>query len=126
MAKHAQPLELAKLKGADKVHPERYRKEVPKSELPIGDYPAVRSLDPEDCWKEIAAQSIPGVLTGADRIVLEVASNLLAEYRADPTKFVAAKYTHLISCLARFGMSPSDRTKLGVGKKDDDDDFETL
>ena len=65
MAKHAQPDELAKLKGAAKKHPERYRNKVPKSDL-------------------------------------------LA-----------------IGCLARFGMSPSDRTKLGIDKpKDDEDDFE--
>ena len=126
MGRYAQPLEVAQLKGADKVHPERYRNETPKSERPIGDYPAVRSLDPADCWKDISDQCIPGVLTGADRIMLELAANLLSEYRTDPVKFPAAKYTHLTNCLARFGMSPSDRTKLGVGKKDDDDDFETL
>lgn len=69
---------------------------------------------------------IPGVLTGADRFMMEIASDLLAEYRVNPKEFPVGKYGHMISCLARFGMSPSDRTKLGVAKTDDDDDFEML
>ena len=81
--------------------------------------------DAQACWFEISSKAIDGVLTFADTLMLEVASNLLAEYRSSPVEFQIGKYTHLIGVLARFGMSPSDRTKLGVEKpKDDEDDFE--
>ena len=119
MSKHIQPRELAELKGATKVNPERYRDEVPKSTMPLGEYPVDRSTEPEDCWFEISSMCIPGVLTGADRIMMEIASDLLGEYREDHQKFASAKLSNLISCLARFGMSPSDRNSLGVVKNND-------
>lgn len=125
MARHTQPRELAILKGASKKHPDRYRNEVPKSELPCGDAPDEMTDAAKVCWIEIQTKSIPGVLTYADTLMLEVAANLLAEYRANPVEFPIGKYTHMVGVLARFGMSSSDRTKLGVEKpKDDDDDFE--
>lgn len=126
MARLAQPNELAKLKGADKVNPGRYRATPPKSDLPCGDPPKGMDEDAKACWFEISAKAIPGVLTFADTIMLEIASNLLTEYRVNPVDFSpVGKYTQLIGLLARFGMSPSDRNKLGVEKpKDDKDDFE--
>ena len=125
MARLAQPNELAKLKGADRVNPGRYRAKPPKSKLPCGNPPKNMDNEAKACWFEISTKAIPGVLTYADTVLLEMASNLLAEYRDDVVGFPIGKYPHLIGCLARFGMSPSDRTKLGVDKpKDDDDDFE--
>jgi hypothetical protein len=32
----------------------------------------------------------------------------------------------MISCLARFGMSPSDRNSLGIDKKESDNPFANL
>jgi len=126
MAKHTQPRELAELKGATQVNPERYRDEIPKSKLPIGEYPSERSSEPRDCWFEISSMCIPGVLTGADRIMMEVAADLLGEYREDHKKFASAKRGQLVSCLARFGMSPSDRNNLGVVKDDKEFVFRDL
>jgi len=126
MARHKQPREAAELKGALKVHPERYRDEIPKSTLPLGEYPAERSTDPADCWFEISSMCIPGVLTGSDRIMMELASDLLAEYREDHKKFPAAKVGHMVSCLARFGMSPTDRNALGLEKSKDKNPFANL
>jgi hypothetical protein len=121
MARHKQPRELAELKGATKVNPERYRNEVPKSNQPFGKYPAERTTDPAECWAEISAECIPGVLTGADRFMVEIAADLLAEYRTDPPGFAVGKYRHLIGLFARFGMSPSDRASLGVAPPDPDE-----
>jgi len=118
MSLHTQPRELAELKGATKVNPERYRDEVPKSAMPLGDYPVERSDDPAECWFEISSMCIPGVLTGADRIMMEIAADLLGEYREDHQKFASAKRAQLVSCLARFGMSPTDRNSLGIVKDD--------
>ena len=118
MSTHQQPREMAELKGATKVNPERYRTTIPKSKMPLGDYPETRSTNPAECWKELAALAIPGVLTGSDRIMMEVLADLLAQYRENPGKFPAPKMTHLVGIMARFGMSASDRNKLGVTKPD--------
>lgn len=123
MARHAQPVELAKLKGADKVHPERYRGEVPKSGLSLGIAPAHLSEDAKAIWFELEAYALPGVLTGADRFVLEVTCTLFAEYRRSPDDFAVGKYAPLIGNLARLGLSPSDRQKLGVAKPEKENPF---
>ena len=117
MGRHRKPIELHRLTGADRKNPQRYRGKIAKSELPFGEYPTERNTDPAECWREIAAQCIPGVLTGSDRIILEITANLLAEYRADPPGFAVGKLRHLIGCFARLGMSPSDRAGLGVTEK---------
>jgi hypothetical protein len=98
-----------------------YRGDVPKSDLPFGEYPETRSTDPAVCWQEIAFECIPGVLTGADRIMMEIASDLLAEYREDPAEFTAARLRLMVSCFGKFGMSPSDRCNLGVVPPNPDD-----
>lgn len=121
MTRLPQPPEVVKLKNSARKHPERYRKKVPKSDLPLGHYPEDRATDPAGCWFELSSMCIPGVMTRSDRVMLEIASNLLAEYREEPVKFTSAKLKDLISCLARFGMSPSDRNKLGVDKPDPKD-----
>ena len=127
MARIQQPIEIARLKGADVHDPQRYQKTVPKSALPLGDYPEVRSTDPKECWFELAALAIPGVLTGSDRVLMEVLAHLLAEFRTSPVDFSGAKLAQLIGICARFGMSASDRNKLGVDKpKDDENPFAAL
>ena len=127
MTRLSQPIEIAKLKGADVKNPQRYRTTVPKSGLPLGDYPEVRSTDPKECWFELAALAIPGVLTGSDRVLMEVLAHLLAEFRTSPVDFSGAKLAQLVGICARFGMSASDRNKLGVDKpKDDGNPFAAL
>jgi hypothetical protein len=72
------------------------------------------------CWFELESLAPTGVLKGADRIALEALSNLLAEYRKNPPEFAVGKYTHLIGMLARLGMTPADRQKLGTEKASDE------
>lgn len=126
MARHAQPRELAELKGATAKDPQRYRKQVPKSNLEVGKPPEHMTAESAECWWEILAKAIPGTITFADSIMLEITCDALAEYREAPREFNTTRLTALIGLLARFGFSPSDRTKLGIEKPDDDDDFGTL
>jgi phage terminase small subunit len=123
MARHAQPRELAELKGANRAHPERYRKEVPKSDWALGDAPDHLSAEARAVWFELATYALPGVMTGADRLVMELLSVLVAQFRKDPEGFSAAKMSHMIGCLARIGMTPADRQKLGTEKPKDENPF---
>ena len=135
MARLALPRELQELKNTIKDNPQRYRNKVPKSKLPCGNPPKGMSEEAQECWFEISTKVIDGVLTFADTIMLELASDLLAEYRLVRSmslaeraefkiRFSSTDKTILIGLLARFGMSPSDRTKLDIAPpKDDEDDF---
>ena len=126
MPRVSQPDEIAKLKGAHKKDPQRYRDKVPKSKLPLGLPPDHMTDDAKETWWELSFYSIPGVITGADRVLLETLSNLLAEYRKEPDKIPTPRINQMINCLARFGMSPSDRTKLGQPLTPKDNPFATL
>ena len=126
MARIPQPREVAKLKGSDKLNPQRYTGEVPKCSMPVGDAPEDMLEGAQAVWFEICTFAPSGVITGADRFMLEMASNLLAEYRDDPVEFAVGKYGHLISLLARFGLSPSDRNKLAMEPPKEANPFEQM
>ncbi|MCC4621780.1 hypothetical protein LL965_17500 [Xanthomonas cassavae CFBP 4642] len=116
MARHKQPDELARLKGADKRNPQRYKRQAPKSKVALGQPPDHLPADAAAAWKELEKCAPPGVLTCSDRFVMEIAGSLLAEFRSKGPEFKAAKYSHLIGCLARLGLTPADRQKLGADK----------
>lgn len=124
MGRHAQPREVADLKGADRIHPERYRKEVPKNAQPLGVMPDHLTEGAKAVWFEVEEYLLPGVMTAADRLVMEMLCELLAEFRKGPADFPAAKLGHLIGCTARFGMSPADRQKLGTEKPKEGNPFD--
>lgn len=126
MARHSQPAELAVIKGADKRNPQRYRGEVPKTERGLGDPPDYFNAAQVACWDEIVANSLPGVVTGGDKFVLEQAAKLLEQSRREGDDFQSARLGHLISAFARLGLSPADRQKLrnsGGGKDNPFDEF---
>lgn len=126
MARHRQPREVAELKGATKHDPQRYRKEPPVVDHELGTAPDHLSEKAKACWFEISTFAPKGVLKGADRFVLEITANLLSEYREDPKEFAVGKYTHMIGCMARLGLSPSDRQKLGTEKPPEGNPFEAF
>ncbi|WP_313248857.1 hypothetical protein [Stenotrophomonas acidaminiphila] len=115
---------MAELKGATKKDPQRYKKEPPKTGKPLGKPPGHLPDEVSEVWQELEKCALPGVLTSADRFIMEVASSLLAEFRASRGEFVAAKYSHLIGCLARLGLTPADRQKLGTEKPPEGNPFD--
>lgn len=116
MARIPQPRELAELKGAPKHDPQRYRKEPPKNPYGLGDAPATMDPGAKAAWFELQTHALPGVLTASDRFVVELASNLLAEFRADPMMFSTGKMGNLRGLLAEAGFGPAARQKFGVDK----------
>jgi hypothetical protein len=106
VARHRQPISIAELKGDVRHNPQRYRRIVPKSGAPIGSPPGYMGGQARAVWFELAGYCQPGVLTSADRLILEIASNLIAQCRRDPQAFPVAKFRHLTGCLSRLGLSP--------------------
>ena len=126
MARHAQPREVAAAKGATRKHPERYRKEPPASDYKLGDAPDHMTEAAKAVWFELQTYAPAGVLTGADRLILEILSNLLAEYREDPREFAVGKYVHMRGGLASIGMTVADRQKLGTEKAKQGNEFDAF
>lgn len=124
MARHAQPRELAELKGAPRHDPQRYRKEPPKNERPLGSIPEHLTAEAKAVWFEVEEYLLPGVMTAADRLVMEMLCELVAEFRKSPRDFPTNRIGQLVGCLGRLGMSPADRQKLGAEKKPEANSFD--
>lgn len=122
------PLELAKLDGSYAQNPKRYQQRLvsPRSDLPLGDCRAEMLPEARAVWHELVATLPSIILTGADRIALEVLCNLVAEYRQDPAAFNAARVAQMLNLMGRFGMSPVDRGRLGSQEPEPIDEDNTF
>ena len=115
MARPRTPTNVLDARGSFKKHPERKRQDAETSG-PLGAAPAHIDGGVLRAWTEIADSAPLDVLTNSDRISLEIAANLLAQFRSKPDEFPAAKLVRLEALLGKFGMTPADRAKVG-GKK---------
>lgn len=116
MARPRTPTNVLDARGAFRKHPERKRQE-PDTSGPLGRPPAHVKGEVLKAWKEIVKSAPLEVLTGSDRLALELAANLLAQFRLNPVEFPAARLVRLEALLGKFGMTPADRSKVG-GKKE--------
>lgn len=119
MSRPRTPTNVLDMRGAFKTHPERAaaRANEPVVVDPVGEPPARCPADIAEAWRELAGQAPAGVLTAADRVALEMAALLLVKFRASPLTFTAAEFGRLQSILASFGMTPADRSRVGVANK---------
>ncbi len=124
MAGPRTPTKVLELRGAFDKHPERKseRSGEPKPKGNLGQPPKRLSAGAKTAWREFAKHAPEGVFGDSDRVAVEIASVLLAEFREDPAEFSAARMARLDSLLGRFGMTPADRSKVVVDKKADDAD----
>ena len=107
------PTELLQLHGAFEKNPSRRRPIGPKSELPIGEPPDYFADDERQCWAEVEAIAAAGVLTAADRFVVELLARLVAKLRR--SWLSGAEMSALTWCCSRLGMTPSDRSRVTGG-----------
>ncbi len=125
------PTAIKELTGTDKKNPARMNRNEPTPTRGIG--PAIRNgagsnlnTQEQAIWDEVVSISYAGVLGEADRIALEMMCRLIHEMRTDFTEMTAAKITQLSQLLGRFGMTPSDRTKIVVPKNEKKNGFADL
>lgn len=114
MARYKKPSKIAEIDGYFKKHPERRNNGEPIPTRPIGPAPLTYATESAEIWDEIVAEMPAGVLTCADRIVLEIACNLISQFRQNPTETPVSRLAVLERILSKFGMNPSDRTRLSV------------
>jgi hypothetical protein len=125
MGRPRTPSNVLDARGAFKKNPNRARPDEPESEGEIGDPPECFTEDQCAAWRDFARTCHAGVLGSADRIALEIAAVLLADFRVN-LEFPAAKLARLDSLLGRFGMTPSDRSKVKAPKKEAANSFKKL
>lgn len=126
MGQPRKPTAIKQIQGTAKQHPERLNKDEPVPVRGIG--PNHSSLTEYEAaiWDEVVGISYAGVLGEADRIALEMMCRLIAEMRLDFEEMTAAKITQLSQLLGRFGMTPSDRTKIVIPKSKNKNPFEDM
>lgn len=108
--------EEARIKGADKKNPARYRKDYVAPTGPLGDAPLHMSAGAKAVWFELSSYAPPGLLMAADRFSLEALCELYAEFREDPREFQSARYSVMMSGLGKLGCTPVDRLRLATPK----------
>lgn len=110
MARPRKPTAALELKGAFKQNPSRKaeRKGEPKPDTAVGPPPNSLPGDASIIWHELSSHGF--WLTGADRLLLEIACRLFADFRGD--KLDGGGLSRLITALAKLGFSPTDRSKV--------------
>ena len=117
------PLAKARLTGADRKDPGRYRSraEPPASGRPLGPPSGYLPAAAMEAWGTFADE-LPW-LTHEDRAAVEVASLMRARVMAGRTDDLpAAFWAAYRSTLAALGATPTDRSRVHQPPTEDDDD----
>lgn len=111
---HRKPTTTLKLAGAFAKDPARgrARRREPAPNGPIGAPPRHLKKLEREAWLRIVAEAPTGVLTKADRIIVELTASLLALKRTKPLSGFLAQ--QLRACCAALGMTPADRSRVGA------------
>jgi hypothetical protein len=125
MGRSRTPTNVLDAKGAFKKNPNRQREDATPAG-PLGSVPAHMSKEVGACWLELTEKAPHDVLTMSDEITLELAATLLAQFRANPLDFPAARLARLHAFLSSFGMTPADRSKVGGQGKKRDENMEKM
>ncbi len=116
------PLAKAKLTGADRKNPQRYRarSEPDLSGRPIGAAPAYLSPPARVAWATFADE-LPW-LTHEDRPILEAAATVRGLITSDPAGAPVALLAQYRLMLSSLGATPVDRGRIALRDRDDGDD----
>lgn len=67
-------------------------------------------------WDEVIGMAPRGVVSGSDRLIVELAARNIQIMRTNPSEMSCQRSTELRRCLAELGCTPSSRASLGVLK----------
>jgi phage terminase small subunit len=114
MARPRKPTHLLSITGGLDHNPGRYadRANEPQDDRDLGAPPPHLVPSQQAIWREIEQLSPPGVLRHADRLIVELAAVLLAQFRRAGELMPLPAMTRLQSLLAELGMTPAARSKV--------------
>ena len=130
MPRQRTPLPIAEATGAIEHNKKRYegRLNASQPEGPIGEPPSHFDDVDRDLWNEVVAMPAPGVLTSADRVLVEITVGLLRrlrliDYGEDENGRERPKIAplsgvemgHLRACIGSMGCTPADRSRVHAG-----------
>jgi hypothetical protein len=127
MAPPRKSKKVLEITGSIRRNPGRYagRGEAPGSaELgPLGNPPTHLDIDVQACWIELAELDAKNckVLTRSDRLSVEIAAQLMTEFRRDPAAFPAARMSILQRLLKSFGMLGVQSREGWIPEEPEDD-----
>jgi len=118
MARPRKPTKILQLSGAGKRNPGRLaaRGEEPEPDPGLGDPPEFFDEADRARWAELQVIVPAGVLTRMDRPAAELLCRLWSKSRRNELK--PAQETLLASLFGKFGLTPSERSKVSGGPKD--------
>jgi hypothetical protein len=118
---------VLEITGRLKHDPQRRHEREPIPSGPLGAPPAYFTPALEEIWAELTRETPAGVLTSADRWIVEIACGLMLKFRdvglIPQVGMTGAELTQLIGCLARMGLTPADRSRVGVPTEREQDAF---
>ena len=120
MARPRKPSNVLELNGSFKNHPERAREREnePVPEAPLGGPPDYLSELELVCWNEIVRLCHPGTVFENDRMVIEHTARAWAGLRASKEYTNTALMIRLEAGLTKLGLTPADRSRVQVLKRD--------
>jgi len=117
------PTAILEARGAFIAHPER-KTERANEPTPIGDLgrsPKYFTKEEKAIWKELSQIIPPRVAANCDRVLVEIACQLMAKLRA--RTILVGEQAQLLGCLSKLGMTPADRSRVHAapqGKEEND------
>lgn len=133
MANPRKPMALRELHGTAKDHPGRQSPNPPEITKGIGPAPDYFNELESDTWDYLVSIMFAGVLAESDRPTFEVLTRLFYRFRygsyeegAVVPALAVGELARLDSIMSRYGMTPSDRTKIVVPKGEKKNAFEAL
>lgn len=116
MPAHRKSIQELKLNGSIKANPARYkdRTQVPVSNGDLGEPPAAMSKAAKNVWAELATQAPEGLLTFADRMLVELACSLICKMRNRRAVATKGDQQLLLQTLSKLGLTPIDRDRVTV------------
>jgi hypothetical protein len=112
LARPRTPTNILEMRGAFRKNPARRadRENEPVVTEPLGEAPKTFTADQLQAWTDIVAQCPAGVLRKSDGIAVEEAARLLAMSRMGSAETADRRALHAL--IGKFGMTPSERSKV--------------
>jgi hypothetical protein len=133
MGSHKKPQALRKLQGTANRNKHRDNQNQPEVVRGIGPAPEHFTSEQSKIWDYLVGVMFIGVLSESDRPTFEMMSMLFFRFRhgsfeegAPYPALNGVELSRLDSLMSRYGMTPSDRTKIVVPKKEKSNPFEGM
>jgi len=133
MGSHKKPMELRKLHGTANRNKHRDNPDQPEITKGIGPAPDHFNELQAEIWDYLVSIMFENVLSETDRPSFEVLCILFWRFRhgehekdAAIPALLAAELNRMDSLMGRYGMTPSDRTKIVVPKAESENPFKII